>query len=686
MTNKTSNSCKSRIAFYGKGGIGKSTIAANVSFLLSKDGNSVLHIGCDPKHDSTRLLSHGKPVRTFASSPDSEPLHTGLNGIGCVECGGGFGTGCAGKSFELLLQKISDQNTDYRVYDVLGDVVCGGFSMPARKENSDGIVLVTSGEFMSLYAANNILKGLRNINPTRSIIGIVLNRRGENLEEERVKSFAEATGIPIIGDVPRSPLFSKAEAMGEPLSLLYPNSREASSIADVVEFIMNCPKRLDPRPLSDDAMTDLAAGRPIRNNCYAKKNSPFHCSERRANACTSHGAADGSMRIRDAATILHGPYNCAYLMEYAFLRHLLYSSKERPGDFHPPGVYSTGLNAKSMMANQETLLDSTVEKVAADGYRYAFLIPTCTSEISGMDLSAICRKIGVRNNVELIYVPSDSEFLSNKFGGRMGLFDALVSRMKPLPIEKNTVNLISEGFYVYGRTANMQVFEDIFSMFDLRINTTFLDFCSMSDIDNFCRAEHDIVIGRGSLHERICGLLKSRTGRRPPLFLEAPHGLCGCLEWVRKIGALSNELSRFVEKAELTLRKRFEKCITLHESHTNGKRTIICCARTRDLRWQMETLHALGMDVVSIMFESPPENGYVYTDAIYNVKMCDLREAVERLGADVVLTDDLKRVGKTVPAWAPLDTRNLGMTGMEQWTETLCDCLRIKKSTWEAGL
>ena len=196
-----------RIAFYGKGGIGKSTIASNISALLAMQGKKVLHIGCDPKADSTRLLCRGR-IRTVLDvleekeEPEREELvHRTEYGVWCVESGGPeAGNGCAGLGIitamrEMERLEVLEEDWDVIVYDVLGDVVCGGFSVPMREGYVDKVYIVSSTDFMSLYAANNILKGVVRYSDEKSMFGgFVFNHMHGEEECQIARKFAQKVG------------------------------------------------------------------------------------------------------------------------------------------------------------------------------------------------------------------------------------------------------------------------------------------------------------------------------------------------------------------------------------------------------------------------------------------------------------------------------------------------------------
>lgn len=243
-----------KIAIYGKGGIGKSTTTSNLSAALSVQGLKVMQIGCDPKSDSTKNLLGTQKIETVLDTMKrkkedialEDVVHIGFNGVLCVEAGGPTpGIGCAGRgiisAFETLekLNAYGVYKPDIVLYDVLGDVVCGGFAMPIRGGYADEVYIVTSGEMMALYAANNISQAVKNFGPMgyAKLKGMILNAKNIPGEQDIVEKAAAEIGTAIIHVVPRDPHVQRAENDGKTVVEAFPDCQMAQVYRALAEKI-----------------------------------------------------------------------------------------------------------------------------------------------------------------------------------------------------------------------------------------------------------------------------------------------------------------------------------------------------------------------------------------------------------------------------------------------------------------
>lgn len=258
-----------QIALYGKGGIGKSTAACNISIALTEMGRKVMQVGCSPKVDSTAFLLGGEPPdwsildysREIGVSERTvmDVITVGYMDIVCVEAGGPDpGEGCAGRGVSMALDLLKEYNVaakygvDFVVYDVIGDVVCGGFGQPMRSGYAREVYLVSSGELMSLYSSNNISKAIASmsgITKDIGVAGLINNMRGVDGELDLVNEFADRLGIPVKANIPRSPLVQEAEGRGGTVIQIFPESDMAGVFRTLASTILNNSQTVIPHPM-----------------------------------------------------------------------------------------------------------------------------------------------------------------------------------------------------------------------------------------------------------------------------------------------------------------------------------------------------------------------------------------------------------------------------------------------------
>ncbi|MCL1912404.1 MAG: nitrogen fixation protein NifH [Eubacteriaceae bacterium] len=646
------------IAIYGKGGIGKSTVAANLSAAMSMNGSSVLQIGCDPKHDSTRLLLGGRRLDTAldymrnTNPPDynlNAILATGFAGVGCIEAGGPQpGVGCAGRGiislFELLSTFQLKGRYDATMYDVLGDVVCGGFAVPIRREYADTIFIVTSGEFMALYAANNILRGIRNYDGSQARVGgVILNRRGIDDEADRVQAFCSAVGLPVIADIPRSSAFMEAEAKNMTLAESSPKCPEAIIFDLLAKAVINGVQKHEARPLSDEDLEHIVLGATFSEKAEASgiagdiatsanlpacieaqaKNSflDFSSSKRylsksvangeALSSCAFNGALYVATQIRDAVVIAHAPKSCVYIsyngMGGTGRRRLFERGSLLPSSVSP-NLVATDMGEPEMVFGGMEKLEQKVAEVMAGKPKAIIIASACPSGIIGDDIDQ-ARALG-NAGTPIFTLKADGNMTGDYSQGTMMSYIELArqvidTRVQP---EENLVNILFERPSYRNTPELFEAVEGYLLAMGVKVNCRFLCETDYESLAGFNKAALNLLANDDYSTRQLKGFFETEFGAK---FFgrKLPIGFGDTVDWLREIGGIYGKQD--VAESIVALNKeRYEKATSRLRASLEGKRLMVV-TYSHDLDWLLGAAVDSGIEIAKLcIIKSSSDEGF----------------------------------------------------------------------------
>lgn len=743
-----------QIAVYGKGGIGKSTLSANISAALSLNNKRILQIGCDPKHDSTKLLMRGFSIPTVldyikTKSPleyrKSDILFEGFGKIGCIEAGGPKpGVGCAGRgiitAFELLETLHIKDNYEMIVYDVLGDVVCGGFAVPIRREYSDSIFIVTSGEYMSLYAANNILRGIQNYDENRPrLLGILYNSRNVKNEDYRVYKFAEAVKLPVFARIPRDDIFARAEKANVTVLELTQNEENpvADIFKDIAKRICEGTEHFAANPLTDDELEALIlsnegaitkashsasssskqeeedtpscsceSAEPCEactgiSSCQEESTSDYDAPYLSKNVirdeplhgCAFNGAMTMSSNLKDAVILAHSPKSCTYLsiqtISSAGRRTLFERGNILPSSLIP-NVLSTDMSETDMVfGGSENLLSKVKSVLNSKSPPPALVIvSSCPSGIIGDDIDDALSLSTKRTKI--VTVKAEGNLTGDYLQGMLMAYTSLAKQIIDRSVEKRerTVNIVFEKVVARNTEMNFQRLKAFLARMNISVNCRFLCNTSYASLRDFCSAELNLLAYRDYTGKILEDFFIKEYGVS---FFEKqfPIGFKETSDWLLALGKrfdASDEAKSIISENEIIYQNRIKSV----KPKLEGKKLMII-TYNHELDWILNAALDCGMKIVKIcVLNFSQDEGFRSSlseiDGIEVVENYDRDERssdIKRLKPDIILSNyepvsEQSCITDTIPM-CPDNGFFTGLEMVERWSRLFS---KSKEGEW----
>jgi nitrogenase iron protein len=633
------------IAFYGKGGIGKSTTLSNVIAALSVKGKKVLQIGCDPKHDSTRLLLGGFTQTTVLEQLNTtgvvsleQVMLTGYNGVKCIESGGPEpGVGCAGRGIIQTLQLLQDQGLDtsqfdYVFFDVLGDVVCGGFGVPMRDGYADEVYIVTSGEIAALYAANNIAKGLLRFSSRHGkLAGIIGNQRGIKNEREIISAFAKRIGTEMVAFIPRSDLVATAEYASKTILELAPDTELANVYRSIADQIDSYNTPVTPKPLSDLELDEF-----FRQYCYDSKTTVKQaapqvpvCSQPQqtleasvkleakpacqpdivkpvctvkvsrepVQGCSLSGAFNVVSQLKDAVALMYSPQGCSYI---SFCTHLNHSSFLYPDSRYLTNLLCTDMRETDVIFGGTKNLKETLTRLQNRfPEKTVFVITSCPAGIIGDDVDSVIDSLSSDQH-RVLHVTSDGVLGGDYSAGVVNAYRLIAKEFIDPAVcpQENAVNLIGEQTLATTADQNFYAINQIIEDLGVKINCRFVRHTSLQEIKNFKKAKINIPFNHDPAVLDLTQLLNTAFGTET-LDVPLPIAFEETSEFVRAIAKRFGK-EALGEKVIKEAKTFYDSQIAALKKSFAGKKALIFNSYGSNIDWLISTLLDLEVEIVKV--------------------------------------------------------------------------------------